>query len=70
MDRGSDNHIAFGHGVHKCIGQHLAHLEIRVAFEELLRLIPDFTVEGDPQPHIRGGISWGLSELEISWDRM
>ncbi len=68
VDRGDDNHIAFGYGVHKCIGQHLARLEIQVAFEELLRRIPDFRVEGDPQPHMRGGISWGLSELEISWD--
>lgn len=36
--------IYFGYGIHRCLGIHLARLEIRVAFEELLARIPDFQV--------------------------
>jgi len=37
--------VYFGLGVHKCLGMHLATLEIAIAFEELLRLYPDFEVD-------------------------
>ncbi|HEX4017491.1 MAG TPA: cytochrome P450 [Frankiaceae bacterium] len=37
--------IYFGFGVHRCIGAHLARLEMRVAFEELLTRFPDFAVD-------------------------
>jgi cytochrome P450 len=36
--------IYFGYGIHRCLGIHLARLEIRVAFEELLSRYPDFQV--------------------------
>jgi cytochrome P450 len=41
-------HLAFGHGVHFCLGASLARLEARVAFEELLARIPDYRVAGVP----------------------
>jgi len=37
--------VYFGLGVHKCLGMHLATLEIAIAFEELLRRYPDFEVD-------------------------
>jgi len=36
--------IYFGYGIHRCLGIHLARLEIRVAFEELLGRFPEFKV--------------------------
>jgi cytochrome P450 len=36
--------IYFGYGIHRCLGMHLARLEIRVAFEELLARFPNFQV--------------------------
>ncbi|MEO8721948.1 MAG: cytochrome P450 [Sphingobium sp.] len=39
-----DKHLAFGHGRHTCLGNPLARLEARVAFEELFKRIPDIRV--------------------------
>ena len=38
------NHIVFASGTHRCLGSHLARLEMRLAIEELLKRIPDYSV--------------------------
>jgi cytochrome P450 len=43
--REGNRHIAFGAGIHRCLGSHLARLELRVAFEELHRRVPDYVLE-------------------------
>jgi cytochrome P450 len=48
IHRPDNRHLALGHGVHFCMGSHLARLEGRVAFEELLRRIPDYGLAGEP----------------------
>jgi cytochrome P450 family 142 subfamily A polypeptide 1 len=53
VTRHPDNrHIAFGFGTHFCLGAHLARLEIRVMFEELLRRIPDWELVDPTEPQI------------------
>jgi len=47
--RRSRRHLAFGHGLHFCLGKSLARLEARVAFEELLARAPDYALDG-PAP--------------------
>jgi cytochrome P450 len=46
IDRDPQRHVAFGEGIHHCLGAPLARLEGRIALEELLRRIPDYEVDG------------------------
>jgi hypothetical protein len=42
-------HLAFGQGIHHCLGAHLARMEARVAFEELLARVPEYRLEAEPR---------------------
>lgn len=44
--------VFFGYGVHKCLGMHLATLEIGIAFEELFKRYPDFEVDPDQAKYL------------------
>jgi len=44
VGREENMHVAFGHGIHYCLGAPLARRETRVAFEELLQMVPRFKV--------------------------
>ena len=48
LDRGQNKHIGFGYGAHVCLGQHLAKMEMRILFEELLPRIKSLQFEGTP----------------------
>jgi cytochrome P450 len=39
--------MAFGHGAHRCLGQHLAKLEMRILWEELLPRLKTVEIDGD-----------------------
>jgi cytochrome P450 len=45
IDREVNRHIAFGVGLHRCVGSNLARMEITVALEEWLRAIPGFHLD-------------------------
>jgi len=45
--RHPNEHVAFGHGQHFCLGAHLARMEIRVMFEELLCRLHDIELDGE-----------------------
>jgi cytochrome P450 len=46
IDRQVNRHVAFGVGIHRCIGSNLARLELRVALQEWMRAFPGFVVDG------------------------
>jgi cytochrome P450 family 142 subfamily A polypeptide 1 len=52
LTRAHNRHIAFGFGTHVCLGAHLARLEIRVMFEELLRRMPSWELVDPDEPKI------------------
>jgi cytochrome P450 len=55
--RPNNRHIAFASGFHRCLGSHLARLELRVALETLHRRIPDYRPDPDGTPgYLNGGI--------------
>jgi cholest-4-en-3-one 26-monooxygenase len=52
VTRPSNRHLAFGAGTHLCLGAHLARLEIRVLFEELLERMPNWVLACPGEPRI------------------
>jgi cytochrome P450 len=51
-----NRHLAFGGGPHRCLGSHLARMELRVALEEFHRRIPDYDIPADADIHFSAGI--------------
>jgi cytochrome P450 len=56
FDRDRNRHLAFGGGPHRCLGSHLARMELRVAMEEWHRRIPDYQVAPGEAPRYSPGI--------------
>jgi len=56
FDRGRNRHLSFGGGSHRCLGSHLARLEVRVALEEWHRRIPDYRIPEGADFHFSPGI--------------
>ena len=57
IDREVNRHAAFGLGIHRCVGSHLARMELRVALEVWLERIPSFTLD-DP-----GAVTWSAGQI-------
>ncbi|AUX24385.1 cytochrome P450 [Sorangium cellulosum] len=69
ITREQRGHVAFGHGIHFCVGAPLSRLEGRIAFEEIFRRLPPFSREP-------GSLMWnpsvslrGLKSLPLRFDR-
>jgi cytochrome P450 len=61
-------HIALGGGIHKCLGMHLARMEMQTALEEFLKAIPQFRVkDGFELGYFVGNITF-VPALELQWD--
>ncbi len=69
LDRPANPHIGFGHGVHYCIGAHLARLELQVAIERVLTRLPGLRL-AVPERELRwkeDAMVNGLQALPIAW---
>lgn len=69
LDRGSQGHLAFGHGVHYCLGANLARAELEIALNSLFRRFPDLRLRGGvDELAMRGGmLVHGLESLPVRW---
>jgi cholest-4-en-3-one 26-monooxygenase len=62
--RDPNPHLGFGVGEHFCLGSHLARLEMRILFEELVRQVPDLELAGTPR-RLRSNFIHGIKELPV-----
>ncbi len=67
LDRRINRHLAFAAGPHRCLGAHLARIELGVALEEWHRQIPDYRLVVDPD-QVETGPQLGLAKLVLEWD--
>ncbi|BCJ49211.1 cytochrome P450 [Actinoplanes sp. NBRC 14428] len=67
--REAHQHLAFGFGVHQCIGQPLARTELRIALSRLAHRLPTLRLAKDPAtlPKRDTSIVYGLAELPVTW---
>jgi cytochrome P450 len=56
FERGRNKHLAFGVGPHRCLGSHLARMELQVAMEEWHRRIPEYSIKPGETPTYSPGI--------------
>lgn len=66
FDRDVNRHLAFGGGVHRCLGSHLARRELRVALREWHRRIPDYELAPGLELRYAPGLR-SVENLELVW---
>jgi cholest-4-en-3-one 26-monooxygenase len=66
VGRDPNPHLGFGIGEHFCLGSHLAKLEIRCLFEELLTRLPDIELAGPPR-RLRSNFISGIKSLPVKF---
>jgi cytochrome P450 len=69
LTRDAHRHVAFGFGVHQCLGQPLARLELQVVYSTLYRRIPTLALATDVEriPFKHDGSVYGVYELPVTW---
>jgi cholest-4-en-3-one 26-monooxygenase len=67
IERSPNDHIAFGGGgPHFCLGANLARMELRLIFGELIRRLPDMTLNGDVE-YLRSNFIGGIKHMPVRW---
>jgi hypothetical protein len=69
IHRDARRHLAFGFGVHQCLGQPLARVELQVVYSTLYRRIPQLRLAVDlaDVPFKHDGLVYGVYELPVTW---
>jgi cytochrome P450 len=64
IERDPNPHLAFGHGIHLCLGANLARMEARIFFEEFFRHFSGIEMTGDPE-FIRSNSIHGFKQMPV-----
>lgn len=69
LHRDARHHVAFGFGIHQCLGQPLARMELQVVYSTLYRRIPTLrrAAELDDIPFKHDGSVYGVHSLPVTW---
>jgi cytochrome P450 len=67
FDRELSGHMVFGSGPHRCIGSHLARIELKLFLEEWVARIPGFATEDDGPLATSGGLVWQPVRVPLVW---
>ncbi|MEV0368773.1 cytochrome P450 [Streptomyces sp. NPDC050636] len=69
LSRSARHHVAFGYGIHQCLGQNLARVEMEIALRSLVTRIPDLrlAVPAAEIPFKPGDTLQGMIELPLAW---
>ena len=67
LDRETNVHLAFGAGIHRCLGSNLARIELRIALEEWLKRIPEFSIRENARVTAYARVTIGLHALPLVW---
>ncbi|RST14442.1 cytochrome P450 [Streptomyces sp. WAC05374] len=70
LGRKATGHLAFGHGIHQCLGQQLARVELRVALPALFTRFPSLRLAVPPEevPLRTAASIYGVQRLPVTWD--
>ncbi len=60
--------VTFGTGVHRCLGSHLARLELRILLTDWMTRIPSFRLDPDSPPKTHAGLVYTVDQLDLVWD--
>ena len=69
MERMPNRHIAFGVGIHRCLGSNLARVELNVAVQTFLERMPPFRVADEDAVTFGAGPVWGPRTVPLQFDR-
>jgi cytochrome P450 len=64
VTRNPNDHLAFGHGEHFCVGSHLARLEMRVMIDQVMKRMPDLELAGEPE-RLRSNFVAGIKHMPV-----
>ncbi|MFF4359102.1 cytochrome P450 [Streptomyces sp. NPDC001604] len=67
IHRDTRGHLAFGHGIHYCLGAPLARLEARTAIRTLLQRAPGLALDAPPGDWLPGMLMRGVRSLPVRW---
>ncbi|ADD41539.1 cytochrome P450 [Stackebrandtia nassauensis] len=69
IHRAARHHLAFGYGVHQCLGQNLARLELEIVYRTLFDRIPDLrvAVPEEELPFKHDSFIYGMHALPVTW---